>query len=90
MYDVILAAGVFVEGHIKCSGLYELARITKSNGLIIIIMRKEYLNDSEELNKLEPLTEKMINNGIWKQLLRTEVPKYSFIKIGVAFVFRKN
>jgi 2-polyprenyl-3-methyl-5-hydroxy-6-metoxy-1,4-benzoquinol methylase len=91
-YDVVLAPGVFIEGHVPAEGLRELARMAKSGGLIIVVMREEYLTSAKGLvDKLEPLMEKMEKDeGVWKRLLRIAVPKYSFIKSGVAFIFRKN
>ncbi len=90
-YDVLVAPGVFAEGHVPAGGLREFARMVKSGGLLIIVMREEYLTTTEYYtNKLEPLMEKMIDEGVWQRVLRLQVPKYSFIKTGVAFIFRKN
>ena len=86
-----MAVGSFGEGHIPSSGIRELARVVKPNGLIMIVMRKEYLSTvSEYSDKLEPLMQTMCFENVWTRVSRIEVPNYSFDKTGVVFIFKKS
>ncbi|XP_052279196.1 methyltransferase-like protein 27 isoform X2 [Dreissena polymorpha] len=88
-YDCAVCSGGFGEGHIPCSGLQEMARIVKSGGLIIFMMRKEYMKDVEEYaNKLEPMISRLEHEHTWELLERREVANYSFNKDGVIFKLR--
>jgi hypothetical protein len=65
--------------------------LVKSGGLVIIVMRKEYLVDVEEYaNKLEPFMKKLTEDQVWTSLARIEVPNYSFKKPGIVYIFRKK
>ncbi len=60
----MVIAGGFGEGHIPCEGMYELARLVKSKGFVIIVMRKEYLSYVKDyMNRLEPMMVEMQNKG---------------------------
>lgn len=84
-------AGAFGEGHIPTNGARELVRIVKSGGLVIIVMRKEYLTYvAEYVDRLEPLFKLLENEGIWSRLADFNVENYSFNKTGRVFVFQKN
>ena len=78
------------EGHIQTNSFYEFVRVTKPGGLIIIVMREEYLSYVEEYkDRLEPLMNKFVDDGILERLERIRVPHYSFLKTGLVFIFRK-
>jgi ubiquinone/menaquinone biosynthesis C-methylase UbiE len=90
-YDVVTEAGALGEGHIPAEGLREFARLTKSGGNVILVMREEYLEyTTEYAGKLEPLMQQMVQEGIWTQKLRLQIPNYSFNKTGIVFIFTKN
>ena len=62
---------------------------TVTGGVVIIVMREEYLTYVKEyVDRLEPMMESFETRGLWKREERTVVPKYSFGKNGVVFVFR--
>jgi len=87
-YDCIVIAGGMGEGHIPTKALNEMIRIVKPGGLICIVMREEYLKDvTEYAGRLEPYMEELEAKGLWKRFSRTVVPKYSFNKNGVVFMY---
>lgn len=89
LYDCLVVSGGMGEGHIPCSGLLEMIRIVKPGGLILIVMRKEYLKYVEEyVDRLEPLMAKLEQENKWTLLKRREVNNYSFDRDGVLFRFR--
>lgn len=54
-------------------------------------MRKEYLSYVKEYeNKLEPLMNGMVDEGVWSKRACFEVENYSFDKTGLIYVFKKN
>ncbi|KAJ8316642.1 hypothetical protein KUTeg_005808 [Tegillarca granosa] len=58
-------------------------------GIIVIVMRQEYLENTEAYkDKLEPLMKKIENNGLWKKINRRVVEEYSFSKSGIIFVYK--
>ncbi|KAH3834947.1 hypothetical protein DPMN_108280 [Dreissena polymorpha] len=86
IYDCAVCSGGFGEGHIPCSGLQEMARIVKTGGLIIFVMRKEYIKYVEEYaDKLEPMISRLEHEHTWELLERREVANYSFNRDGVLF-----
>ena len=90
-YDAVVLAGAFGEGHIPTEGIRELARLTKPKGYTVIVMRKEYLSYVDNYKgKLEPLMDRMVNEKVWKKLIRLEVENYSFNKTGIVFLFQKE
>jgi hypothetical protein len=89
-YDLIVLAGAFGEGHIKCDALLELIRLAKPNGFIILIMREEYLSYvTEYVNRLEPKMEQLEVENVWKKVSKSVVENYSFKKNGLVYVFEK-
>ena len=84
-------AGALGEGHIPSEGLREFARITKKDGFVVMVMRKEYLTKVKEYaDRLEPLMDKMEAEQVWTKIARIEVPKYSFNNVGVVYIYKKN
>lgn len=79
------------EGHIPSEGVKEFARMAKKDGYVIIVMRKEYLAYVEEyIDRLVPMMEQLVKDGVWSPVLNLEVPNYSFNKTGCVFIYRKN
>ncbi|XP_067657053.1 methyltransferase-like protein 27 [Haliotis asinina] len=89
-YDCVVICGGMGEGHIPCSGIRELIRITKQGGLICIVMREQYLIEVDEYkDRLEPLMDFLEMAGKWVQVARYTVPDY-FINIpGVVYMYNK-
>ncbi|KAJ8316980.1 hypothetical protein KUTeg_004884, partial [Tegillarca granosa] len=88
-YDCAVIAGGMGEGHIPCVALYEMIRIVKPGGKIIIVMRQEYLEYvGDYKDALEPLMKQLEADGKWDLISRTVVPNYSFNKNGVVFKFQ--
>ncbi|XP_062568640.1 methyltransferase-like protein 27 isoform X1 [Saccostrea cucullata] len=89
-YDAAAIAGGMGEGHIPCNALYEMIRIVKPGGYIVIVMREEYLEHVQDYkDKLEPLMKELEISGKWSKLSRKVVPNYSFQNNGVIFIFQK-
>ncbi|KAJ8317688.1 hypothetical protein KUTeg_005592 [Tegillarca granosa] len=87
-YDCVVSSGGFGDGHIPIEALYEMIRIVKPGGIIVIAMREEYLENVESYkDKLEPLMKKMEENGLWKKIDRYVMEEYAFSKTGVIFVY---
>lgn len=87
-YDCAVSSGGFGDGHIPIEALYEMIRIVKPGGVIVIAMREEYLENVDSYkDKLEPLMKKMEENGLWKKVDRYVMEEYAFSKTGVIFVY---
>ncbi|KAK7096530.1 hypothetical protein V1264_005815 [Littorina saxatilis] len=88
VYDCVVVAGGFGEGHIPTAGLKEIARIVRPGGLVCIVMRQEYLDHvAEYKGRLEPTMKEMESAELWKMVSKTVVPRYSFDNDGVVFKF---
>ncbi|KAL4230999.1 ubiE/COQ5 methyltransferase [Mactra antiquata] len=86
IYDCLVISGGLGESHIPCSGLNEMIRIVKPGGLILIVMRKEYLKYVDEYtDRLEPYIARLEHDNKLEVLERKEVPKYSFDRDGIIF-----
>ncbi|CAL4133506.1 unnamed protein product [Meganyctiphanes norvegica] len=88
-YDAVVLSGGMGEGHIPVAGIDDMVRMTKSGGLVIIVMRKEYLEYVEEYKgKLEPYMEELEKLKKWQKIGRREVEGYSFGKTGLVFTYK--
>ncbi|XP_070179660.1 methyltransferase-like protein 27 isoform X2 [Littorina saxatilis] len=89
-YDCAVMAGGMIEGHVPCSGLYQLARVVKPGGLVCLVMREEFLGHVEEYRaNLDTVITDMESRAIWRLASRTVVPNYFIDKNGVVFNFVK-
>ncbi|XP_046385475.1 uncharacterized protein LOC124155571 [Ischnura elegans] len=87
-YDVVLSAGAMAEGHIPVAAIDEMVRILKPGGILITIIREEYLTKIEEYTgKLEHCFQKLVNEKKIKLVSRTVVPNYSFQNNGVVYIY---
>ncbi|KAL3864690.1 hypothetical protein ACJMK2_006351 [Sinanodonta woodiana] len=90
-YDCTVVAGAMGEGHLSCDCLYEMIRVVKPGGLVVIVMRKEYLDYVNEYKDcLEPLMDKLEGEKKWQKISREIVPNYSFNKEGVVYKFKRE
>ncbi|KAL3864271.1 hypothetical protein ACJMK2_005968 [Sinanodonta woodiana] len=90
-YDCTVVAGAMGEGHLSCDCLYEMIRVVKPGGLVVIVMRKEYLDYVKEYkDRLEPLMDQLETERKWQKISRKIVPNYSFNKEGVVYKFRRE
>ncbi|EFX82038.1 methyltransferase-like protein 27 [Daphnia pulex] len=91
-YDVVTSCGGFVPGHLPCQAVHDLVRMCKPGGLIVIVMRYEYLTTCEELRPLEPLMDELEakNPSRWSRLKRHISPNYLLDKEGIVFAYRKS
>jgi len=87
-YDCVVTAGGMGENHIPVSGLNEMIRITKPSGLVVIVMREEYLETVEQYKDLEAYMNKLEQDNKWRRVLRDVVPNYSFNKNGIVYIYR--
>jgi len=87
-YDALVIAGGMGEGHIPVQAVEEMIRVVRPGGIVIIVMREEYLSYVQEyVDKLEPFMDALEDKGEWKRLSRKIVPEYSFNKNGVVFKY---
>jgi len=88
IYDSLVIAGGMGEGHIPVNAINEMIRLVKPGGMIVIVMREEYLSYvAEYVDKLEPFMHDLEKKGFWKQGSRVIVPEYSFNKNGVIYSY---
>ncbi|XP_021375851.1 Williams-Beuren syndrome chromosomal region 27 protein-like isoform X1 [Mizuhopecten yessoensis] len=88
-YNCVTSSGGMGDGHIPCEALYEIIRIVKSGGYVVIAMREEYLyNVPEYKDRLEPLMAKLEAQGKWVNVERRVVPNYAFKKNGLIFIYK--
>jgi len=87
-YDALVIAGGMGEGHIPVQAADEMIRIVKPGGMVLIVMREEYLSYVKEYAEtLEPYMNRLEKKGAWRQVGRNVVPEYSFNKNGVVFSY---
>lgn len=74
------------------SAVHDLIRMCKPGGLIVIVMRYEYLSISDEFRQLEPLMTELeeMDPSKWKRIKRHVSPNYLLDKEGIVFVYRKS
>lgn len=85
-------SGGFVPGHLPASAVHDLIRVCKPGGLIVVVMRYEYLSVCDEFRQLEPLMTELEKTDPprWKQIKRHISPNYLLEKEGIVFVYRKS
>ncbi|XP_013387880.1 methyltransferase-like protein 27 [Lingula anatina] len=86
-YDAIITTGSFCPGHLNGSCLAELIRIVKPDGYIVIVLRKELL-DEEYGRDLLKIMDDHVSSGRWTVVSRRPVPRYIGPKDGMVFVHR--
>ncbi|XP_053400588.1 methyltransferase-like protein 27 [Mercenaria mercenaria] len=85
-HDCLVLSGGMGESHVPCSGILQMIRIVKPGGLVLISMRKEFLeNVGEYADKLEPFFAKLERENQLEMVERRVVPNYSFNRDGVLF-----
>ncbi|XP_069162966.1 methyltransferase-like protein 27 [Procambarus clarkii] len=88
-YDVVVISGGMGDSHIPVQGVDEFIRVAKPGGLVIIVMRLEFLWITEQYkDKLEPYMDQLEKQGVWRKEARKVVPNYYFKKDGVVFIYR--
>lgn len=88
-YDALTISAGLGEGHIPCGALYEMIRVVKPGGTISIVTREEHLHTVEQyIDKLEPLMQKLENEGKWKQLKREIFKGFFLDKDGILWKFQ--
>ncbi|CAG0879994.1 unnamed protein product [Darwinula stevensoni] len=88
-YDAVSMSAGFVEGHVPVAALDEMLRISKKGGIVVVVLRYEYLWTVEEYRDLEPYMRSMEERGLWTMLLRNITAEYFYEKEGITYVFRK-
>ncbi|XP_068223686.1 methyltransferase-like protein 27 [Palaemon carinicauda] len=88
-YDIVLVAGGMLEGHIPVKGVDDMIRFAKPGGLVIIVMREEYLHEVQEYrDRLVPHMESLQKEGKWTKVEVKKVPDYFFGKEGIIFTYK--
>ncbi|XP_060074072.1 methyltransferase-like protein 27 [Ylistrum balloti] len=88
-YDIVASSGGMGQSHIPAGALWEMLRITRKGGFIILVMREEYLRHPVYDGILEVLMENMEKTRKWKMIKKRIISKYFAEKEGVVFVFEK-
>ncbi|XP_064111262.1 uncharacterized protein LOC135218743 [Macrobrachium nipponense] len=88
MYDVLVMAGGFAEGHIPVSGIDDMIRITKPGGLVIITMRKSFLLCEEYKDRLIPYMDEMERQGKWIKEDVEFFDEYVVNEKGILFTYK--
>ncbi|XP_052706315.1 methyltransferase-like protein 27 isoform X2 [Crassostrea angulata] len=60
----------------------------ENGGMIVVVMREEYLHIPEYSDSLEPLMKQLQNEGLWMCIEKSVVHKYFCDKHGVIFRYR--
>ncbi|XP_066986485.1 uncharacterized protein [Macrobrachium rosenbergii] len=87
-YDVLVCSGGMMEGHIPLKGIDDMIRVTKPGGLIIIVMRAEFLHEVEEFKGLEHYFDSLQEKGCLTKVEVKRVPNYVTGKDGIIFTYR--
>lgn len=87
-YDVLIISGGMGEGHIPGNSIEKMQEIVKEGGLVVIVMRKEYLTYVEDYKDLIPRMKQMEEDNKWKILSCKTVEGYSFNKQGLVFILK--
>ncbi|XP_060063608.1 methyltransferase-like protein 27 [Ylistrum balloti] len=88
-YDIVASCGGMGQGHIPAGAVWEMLRITRKGGFIILAMREEYLRHPQYDGILEVLMENMEETGKWKTIKKRIIAKWFMKMDGVVFVFEK-
>lgn len=88
-YDLVIVAGGMLQGHIPVKGIDDMARIAKPGGLVIISMRKAFLQDvAEYKDRLVPHIDLLEKQGKWSKVEVKTVPNYSTGNEGIIFTYK--
>ncbi|XP_053399570.1 methyltransferase-like protein 27 [Mercenaria mercenaria] len=91
VYDCLVVSGGMGENHIPLSGIFEMIRIVKPGGFIILIVRKEFVDrGGEDIDNLETFVAKLESEDKVEILEHREVANYSFDRDGVIFKMKKS
>lgn len=85
-------SGGFVPGHLPTSAIHDLILMCKPGGLVVIVMRYEYLTTCDEFRPMEPLMIELEQKipPCWSQVKRLISPNYLLDKEGIVFVYQKS
>lgn len=78
---------------LKDKQIYSLSLLLPElpGGLIVIVMRYEYLTVGDEHHTMEPLMiELEERHGLWQRVKRQISPNYLLDKEGIIFAYRKS
>ncbi|KAH3701852.1 demethylmenaquinone methyltransferase-like isoform X1 [Dreissena polymorpha] len=88
-YDVLTVSAGLGEGHIPCCALYEMVRVVKPGGRIVIVTRAQHLETVEEYrDRLEPLMDRLEVEGKWQKLERKIFPGFFLDKEGILWKYQ--
>ncbi|XP_060585181.1 uncharacterized protein LOC132741099, partial [Ruditapes philippinarum] len=88
-YDVITGCGMYGDGaHVPCEALYEMLRLVKPGGYIILATRHELVQNNEIYKNLEPLMDKLETNRKWKKMSRDVFPGFNLKKDGIIWCYQ--
>ncbi|XP_045619572.1 methyltransferase-like protein 27 [Procambarus clarkii] len=88
-FDVVVNVGGMGEGHIPVQGIDDMISFVKPGGLVVVVMRQEYLDNVEEYRgRLETRMNLLEKSGQWHKVVRKMVPNYFCDKSGIIFVYQ--
>lgn len=88
-YDALTICGGMGYGHLPCNALFEMIRLVKPGGYIVIVTRNSHLENVEDYKgKLAPLMDKLEKDGKWKNVKREIFPNYLMEEDGLLLVYQ--
>ncbi|KAK8751430.1 hypothetical protein OTU49_008455 [Cherax quadricarinatus] len=88
-YDVVVNVGGMGEGHIPVRGVDDMINLTKPGGVVVVVMRLEYLEIVKEYrDRLETRMNLLEKSGRWSMVLKKTIPRYFCDKEGIIFIYR--
>ncbi|KAL4228392.1 Methyltransferase domain [Mactra antiquata] len=88
-YDLLTICGGMGEGHVPCNALYEMVRLVKPGGRVIIVTKESHRYVTEDYKgRLEPLMDDLEKNGKWTKVKCEIIPEYMKDSDGLVWVFQ--
>ncbi|XP_052082515.1 methyltransferase-like protein 27 [Mytilus californianus] len=89
-YDCIVAAGVFLAGHLEPDSVSHFIRLTKKDGHVVIVMRGQCISGQGYVESVLENMEKLEKKGQWKKVSQSVSNEFSYIKdiTGLVLIFQ--
>ncbi|XP_053389507.1 uncharacterized protein LOC128552484 [Mercenaria mercenaria] len=70
-YDALVGSGIYGEAaHVPSEALFEMIRLVKPGGYIVLTTRHHLVTDGIAYTDLEPLMDKLETDGRWRKISR--------------------
>lgn len=88
-FDVLVCVGCFIPGHLNQKCFPDWIRVTKSGGLIVLVMRESFLREGEFGNgQFDRAVQDLIDSKKWEKVDTRIYPEYFDDYDGVVFIYR--